>query len=99
MHASCRISIHWLALAFEVVASSGSVFVPDAAALRAVRTPGGETLQALELDVGLRIVALSGSVPAQWEQDFKMALRGKAKISLERRKQLVDIFDELSQPL
>ena len=49
--------------------------------------------------MGLRVVALSGSVPAEWEEDFKAAMRGRGKFSLKSRRQLRDIFDELSKPV
>lgn len=63
-----------------------------------MKTLDGKGVEAFEFDVGLRIVTLSGSVPAEWEQEFRAAASGKAKLSLDRRTQLLDIFNELSQP-
>lgn len=46
----------------------------------------------------LSIVALRGSVPAQWVMDFRSALGRYAGFELGQRKQLKEIFDELGQP-
>ena len=55
----------------------------------------GEVYEAFNFDVPLRVVALSGSTPPEWEQDFKDALLGRGKLHVDRRRQLLEIYDEL----
>ncbi len=52
--------------------------------------------QAWEFDVPLRVVALRGSVPAQWAADFRTAAGARAHLKLQQRPQLQIIYDELS---
>lgn len=51
--------------------------------------------QAWEFDVPLRVVGLQGSVPGQWKADFNAVTGGHAKLALQQRKQLADIYGEL----
>ena len=51
--------------------------------------------QAWEFDVPLRVVALRGSVPAQWAADFRTAAGPRAQLQLQQRPQLQAIYDEL----
>jgi len=46
--------------------------------------------------VPLRVVALRGSVPAQWAADFRTAAGARAHLKLQQRPQLQTIYDELS---
>ena len=43
----------------------------------------------------LRVVALRGSVPAQWAADFRTAAGARAHLKLQQRPQLQTIYDEL----
>ncbi len=58
----------------------------------------GEIYEAFDFDVPLRVVARSASIPPEWEQDFKDLLRGRGKVQIDRRRQLLDIFEELQNP-
>ena len=78
---------------------SVGVLSPDAAhAVRQIRKSDGTYTEAFQFDIPLRIVSLAGTVPSEWEQEFKQMLKGKALLKLERRPQLLDIFKELSKP-
>lgn len=81
------------------------VFDPDftlrsneANATRMLQNRHGRFYEAFEFDVPLRVVALSGSIPAEWEQDFKSLLGGISKVKIDRRGQLLDIYEELKAP-
>jgi hypothetical protein len=55
----------------------------------------GEEVMAYEHGVSLAIVALRGSVPAQWVLDFRRTLGRYSGFSLDQRPQLDGIFGEL----
>lgn len=44
---------------------------PQAKATKTVNLEGEEDLQVWEFKIDLRVVALKGSVPNQWVEDFK----------------------------
>lgn len=58
---------------------------------------GGRLLEAWEFDVPLRVVALRGSVPAQWSADFQATAGRHSRLAMQQRLQLQEIFDELGQ--
>ena len=47
------------------------MLVPQANATKTVNLEGEEDLQVWEFKIDLRVVALKGSVPNQWVEDFK----------------------------
>ena len=58
----------------------------------------GEEVEAFKFDIRLRVVVLSSSVPSEWATSFRQAIKGRARLSLERRPQLRAIYDELLDP-
>ncbi len=67
--------------------------MPDAQLWQLKHSPPAP--QAWEFDVPLRVVGLQGSVPGQWKADFNSVTGGHAKLALQQRKQLADIYGEL----
>jgi hypothetical protein len=59
--------------------------------------PDGD-VDAYEYAVDLRLVALRGAVASDATRDFKRVLRRHARLKLEQRKQLADIYAELGNP-
>lgn len=69
---------------------------PEGSGGRQVRAADpGEEVMAYEHGVSLAIVALRGSVPAQWVLDFRRTLGRYSGFSLDQRPQLDAIFGEL----
>lgn len=58
----------------------------------------GAAYEAFEFDVPLRVVALSGTIPGDWQQEFNALLRRRSKLQLDRRGQLMEIYEELRNP-
>lgn len=52
----------------------------------------GTSIEAYEHGLSLAIVALRGSVPAQWVIDFRLVLGKYAGFTLDQRGQFEDIF-------
>lgn len=76
----------------------GLLFPEAAKAVRQIERSDGSLLDAFQFDIPLRVVSLAGSVPGDWEQEFKQVMRGRVQFKLERRAQLMDIYNELSRP-
>lgn len=53
------------------VACIGMPVPPQADATKTVNIEGEEDLEVWEFKIDLRVVALKGSVPNQWVEDFK----------------------------
>lgn len=64
-------------------------------ATRMIPNRHGELYEAFDFDVPLRVVALTGSTPPEWEQDFRDLLRGRGKLQIDKRRQLLEIYEEL----
>ncbi|KAL3137083.1 hypothetical protein ABBQ32_006668 [Trebouxia sp. C0010 RCD-2024] len=75
--------------------SLGMPSPPQAKATRTVSSEGEEDLEVWEFKIDLRVVALKGSVPNQWVQDFKQALGKYGILRLHQKGQLQDIYSEL----
>ncbi|MEW5310112.1 MAG: hypothetical protein WDW38_001941 [Sanguina aurantia] len=71
--------------------------VQSAQAAKLIELRDGTSVQAYEHGLMLAIVALRGSVPAQWVIDFRVTLGHYAGFSLDQRGQFEDIFKELSE--
>lgn len=68
----------------------------SAYALQPISLANGDTVQAWEFDVPLRVVGLQGSVPGQWAQDFRAIAGSKAQLKLQQRRQLANIYSEIT---
>ncbi|EFJ52374.1 hypothetical protein VOLCADRAFT_103032 [Volvox carteri f. nagariensis] len=79
------------AVALGAMAGSDPVQAAKTVVLR-----DGTEVQAFEHGMTLAIVALRGSIPAQWTLDFQTAIGKYCGFSLDQRMQLADIFKELS---
>ena len=76
---------------------AGAAATPQhARALRDVQLPDGSMEEAYDFDIGLQVVSLRGTIPADASQDFRKALSRHARVKLSQRGQLKDIYDELS---
>ncbi|KAK9817763.1 hypothetical protein WJX72_001828 [[Myrmecia] bisecta] len=65
-------------------------------ALQQVQIPRGELVEAYEFNVPLNVVALRGSVPAQWLEEYKDVITKFGGMTVHQRGQLEDIYRELS---
>jgi hypothetical protein len=63
-----------------------------------IQLADGTTIEAYEHGLSLSIVGLRGSVPQQWIVDFRSCLGQYAGFSFDQRVQLIDIYNDLSQP-
>lgn len=70
----------------------------SAQATRRLPNRHGDFYEAFEFDVPLRLVTLSGSMPGDWEQEFKALMQGRSKLQIDRRGQLLEIYEELKNP-
>ena len=64
-----------------------------------VQLRDGSTVEAYEHGMSLAIVALRGSVPAQWVMDYKSVLGRYAGFSLDQRPQIESIYKVLLLPV
>lgn len=83
--------------AASVIGSTGLSDAPEAEATKTLSVEGEAELEAWEFKIYLDVVALTGSVPDQWVEDFKQALGTYGVLRLKQRGQLQDIYKELGQ--
>lgn len=90
---------HLLFGAASVFGSIGLQAPPEAEATQVLNVNGQADLEVFQFCVYLSVVALRGSVPNQWVEDFKQALGEYGILKLQQKGQLQDIYKELGQPM
>ncbi|DBA66493.1 TPA: hypothetical protein ACH3X2_002464 [Trebouxia sp. C0005] len=90
---------HLLFGAASVLGSTGLPAPPAVEATQVLNVDGQADLEVFQFCVHLSVVALRGSVPKQWVEDFKQALGEYGVLRLQQKGQLQDIYKELGQPV
>lgn len=82
-----------------VTGSAGSLLLSAPAHAKKVPSPApgaDEDIEAAEYVVPIRVVALRGSVPQAWVEDFGTATGKFGRLTLTQRVHIKDVFEELS---
>ena len=97
--ASLRGSAAALACSAPLLASLGgaALSAPPAARATLELTYDGVGATAFAFDVPLRVLALRGTAPSQWETEFNRVLQGKGKLALTNAIKPGDVYEELKR--
>ncbi|KAK9807227.1 hypothetical protein WJX73_010860 [Symbiochloris irregularis] len=72
-----------------------STFLPSACSAGGQKGTAADLLDAEDVEFALRVVSLQGSVPQEWPVHWSKVVKGRTRLKLERRGQLLEIYQDL----